>query len=761
MAPYSRALAAPLFRRLVAVLLLCVTGAAGARAADSAGPRKYALLVGCTEYPNAAAIPELWGPVNDVPMFVELLAGHGFAEADVQRLVGWPKDPAERPTRANIVAAFEGLIARAATAAKGGDDVQVFILLSGHGTQVPIPDAQTDPLDPRNPEPDGLDEVFLPADVKKWADGGGLGNAILDDEIGQWLDRLRGHGAAVWIIFDCCHAGTMTRGGDVERSRTVRARILGIPDEAMEKAARKAREAADAARKAGGERARSLAGPEPGPLGLAPAKGGKGGVVAFYAAQPFEEAPELPRPKDAPRTPEHYYGLLSYTLTTTLKQQGPRKQPLTYRELGQILVARYQAERGSRPPTPSLEGDLDREVLGLRSWPGRSAVTLERDKDRLGVTAGGLMGLTAGSVLAVHPPAGDERDAEEVLGHVRVVRVTPTRADVAPCAHGKSPAVAADRLPDRARCRLVEQDFGDMRLTVAVASPPGEEAKKQAARLDNLAGALKELPPDVRRLVAVEADPSAAEWVLTLEGAEALLRQGRGGAVNDPRDAPGGGRERVFGRYPADDLKQLVKGLDLDLQKIYTWRNVWRVAGGLGTGGPDAEALGLKLGFFRLSDGGGPEGPLVSGSAVRPGQRFEFRLANEGAQDLWVTLLLLDANFGIRVIPTSVRAGGSLKPQRGTFKGDAVGKEGLIVLAVPVKPGAGQPSFDFLAQAPLQVSDKPRGTADAPATPFGRLMATAVRNAGVRSIELDVPTNPGVLSWSWYLREPPTKGEKP
>ena len=79
-------------------------------------------------------------------------------------------------------------IASAANAQPGG---QVMIYMSGHGTQVPIPEKQTNPLDPRNPEPDGKDEIFLPSDVKSWS-AEGVENAIRDDDIGQWLDAIRG-----------------------------------------------------------------------------------------------------------------------------------------------------------------------------------------------------------------------------------------------------------------------------------------------------------------------------------------------------------------------------------------------------------------------------------------------------------------------------------------------------------------------------------------------------------------------------------------
>lgn len=73
---------------------------------------------------------------------------------------------------------------------------------------------------------------------------------------------------------------------------------------------------------------------------------GQGSVVAFYAAQAFEEAPDLPRPASAPKRPEHYFGMLTYTMVQILEQS---KTPLDYRELGCLLAGRYRAERGSAP----------------------------------------------------------------------------------------------------------------------------------------------------------------------------------------------------------------------------------------------------------------------------------------------------------------------------------------------------------------------------------------------------------------------------
>src|SRR5438128_9176942 len=93
---------------------------------EPAAPRKRALLVGCTEYPNHPRLRRLSGPVNDVRMWERLLTdpkGLAFPRDNVKQLAGWPAETEKRPTYANIVKAFKELIDSV-----GADD-QVFILL--------------------------------------------------------------------------------------------------------------------------------------------------------------------------------------------------------------------------------------------------------------------------------------------------------------------------------------------------------------------------------------------------------------------------------------------------------------------------------------------------------------------------------------------------------------------------------------------------------------------------------------------------------
>ena len=72
-------------------------------------------------------------------------------------------DRSRRPSRpAADAAEHRARVSQLAEQAREGD--QVVVLLAGHGSQQP----ESDPPDAAYPEPDGLDEIFLPADVNPW-----------------------------------------------------------------------------------------------------------------------------------------------------------------------------------------------------------------------------------------------------------------------------------------------------------------------------------------------------------------------------------------------------------------------------------------------------------------------------------------------------------------------------------------------------------------------------------------------------------------
>lgn len=715
--------------------------------------QKYALLVGCTQY-ELPTIPELYGPANDVEQFAKLLIDDfGFPAEHIAKFAGWPDNPAERPTYRNITESVKKLIARA------GPGTHIVILLAGHGVQVPIPASQKDPLDPKNPEPDGMDEVFLPADVQAWSQDT-LKNAIRDDQIADWLQQLEDKGATVWIIFDCCHSGTMTRAVDFgkelprENPRLVQPQTLKIPDAAIAAAARRAQAAVAGKQPKNGELTRSIGTTEYFPLENLKSKQPKGSVVAFYAAQPFETTPELPRPEDAPRVRKNYYGLFSYTLVQILKQ---RQTPMSYRQLGQAIVARYDAERGSRGPTPTFEGavsnDLDQEVLGQQRWQTADILLLQGE-DQLKVNAGGLRGLTTGSILAVYPPAGSKRDMKKPLGYVKVMKITPTAAEVEACAapqEAQSKPVAAADLPHLGRCTLASRSFGEMQIKLAIHADcdSDKDAAKEVLRQMQAIGS------EVQALFKVTNNEAEADWLLWIEKGQVYWRPGLGaklGSEIQVKKNPRAVVQTKYGNYAVQD--GLTVKLERDIQTIFTWRNVWRVAGTLASSGSTAD-YGVKLQVVKLGSAAGEQ--LRDGAPLIPGDRIAFQVANEGDQDVWITLLMLDANFGIRArtLPQLLQAGQSYGPIKGKIENAGSGKEGIVVLAVPKSVSRARPSFEFLDQVGLGTErDIKRDVLLAPPTPFGQLMKTAAIGRGTRAFIEDVPTNPAVLSFSWITLRP-------
>ena len=316
-------------RLLLFVTLLLAAGAAvwlqRSRVADPDEPPpppaqvapandNFALLVGCTEYPELRkglepadyeSTVRLLGPGNDVVLMRSVLQRYlGVPEANIRTLTGWPDDPAARPTRENILAELR----RLARAVPRG--ARVLFLFAGHGSQQP--DA------PGGDESDGADEILLPADAGRFDPSiGGVKNAITDDEVRASLLALRAAGAEVLAVFDCCHAGTMTRGpadpdpdpgADFEPVRT-----RGLPFSLL-----------------GTRRPLEVAPSEgdPTPVRGIPQKVGGvltkdretvAGIASIFAARSWESAPEmiLPRARQASGRVEH--GLCTFQFARALQ----------------------------------------------------------------------------------------------------------------------------------------------------------------------------------------------------------------------------------------------------------------------------------------------------------------------------------------------------------------------------------------------------------------------------------------------------------
>jgi hypothetical protein len=671
--------------------------AAAAVAADA--PPGRALLVGCSRYPALAGRYQLSGPENDVRLLATLLKDRfEFSDGNITTLTGWPEDPARRPTRANVL----GGLAKLASQAR--PDQQVLVYLAGHGSQQPSVSG----------EADGLDEVFLAADAGPWDDGAKhLPGAITDDQLGEALAAIRAAGARVTVLVDACHAGTATRGAPPAalRWRSVPvAELLGEAGQA----------ALAAARAAAGE---GSSGPE----GLAPGPDDDG-FVALGAAQAREKAAELPLPADG----EEFHGLFTYELCRVL---AASTSPLTYRELAERVTTRLRSQ-GFAIQTPHIEGaGLDRFVLG-RDAPRRHQVLVgEPAGPRAVVLRGGtLHGLSPGSVLAVLPPAGAP-EGDQPRGHVEVTHAGPVASVAAPVDHDGVPAPALDSLEPGSRARLVHADYGALELLVALQSRPDPALPEVThptgegpAPMEELLAAIQ---GETRGRIRRDPTGTRASWFLRTRGdrVELIPREG----VMPLEGVAGTGAVEVGSLATEDTRVDLARRTRVMLTKITKVANLLRVAGAQAeAGGTVGDGLDVEVEVLRYPGGWDADPEVVAfatgGRRIREGERVGYRIHNRGAEDADVTLLYVDASYGVTSLfpaageDNSVPAGSSRVVGQGTMTADPAGTEHLVALAVR-STGARQ-DFAYLAQERLEATRAASGS------PLAQLLEAAAFGRG-------------------------------
>ncbi len=736
-------------RLFVTACLLCVFAqSAGVPAQTTSAPRRLVLLVGVTQYPNLGERFQLEGGVNDATLLKTVLESAPFSvpARDISVLAGWPADATKRPTKANIAREFT----RLAQQAHKGD--QVFIAMSGHGSQQPTHKSLAE-------EPDGLDELFLPADVEKW-DGriGALPNAIVDSEMRDWLNAIRNTGAFVWVVFDSCHSGTMTRGGTVERVRQIRPNDLGIPDDALAAATSKAAAAG-----------RSRGGPEEQKpmLGLA---ADAGNLVALYAAHETETTPEMPLPD----TGREVHGLFTYTITELLRQSTT---PMTYRDLAARISERYRS-LARNSPTPTFEGGgLDQEVLGQRTWPDRPQILLHRTADGLELAAGDLNGLNKGDVLAVYPPAGTA-GADRVTGHVEIADVKSLASIVRPIAHGGMAAPTPDQLANGSRCAVVYHNVGDLRPRVAIL-PENVETDPARRQLlhDNaarLAQVLRDIDATSSGMARATSDAREADWFLMVlnDGRVGLLSSSVVATADTSQGVTTSGTDnRPFLVGTLQEAQQqavqpagaaggahspLSENLGGVLQRIGRAEALLRLAKTAGTDTADQVAR-LELTMTRKASAQDTtEAPVQftdQGVTLSEGQRITFHLRNTGKEPIDATLLFIDSGFGITPLyPRSdqlannvIAPGQTLSVGPFPVNVKTVGIERVVAIAVESKKPP--TNFTIFAQPTLGVA---RGGERGGATPLGQLLSYAMDNQGAtRGLNDQESRNFTLQSLSW------------
>jgi hypothetical protein len=711
------------------------------KSVDRSGPklgtksgRKFALLVGVTKY-DTLKVNELIGPANDVRIMSQMLKdSFAFADKDIVILADIA-GASERPTRVNIKSHFDRLTKEA----KAGD--QMVVLLGGHGHQQP----EQEPVDERlrRRRPDGVEQIFLPCDAGPWDEKKMVVNAIIADEMGVWTKGITDRGASLWLIVDACHSATMLRGSD-EVARALPEGTL-VPIEAL----RKARKAAEARKEiTRGEPEKPAAKPE----NLTPK------LMALYACQRDQEAPELTAPRDG----KTRHGLLTYTVCQVL---GEAKTKLTYRDLRDRIQAKYISEWGKMyTPVPLMEGlDEDTEVLGTNSWAGRSQFLLRKKEDVWTISAGQLHGLTEKSILAVYPPAG-EADADKVVGHVRIRTSSPTEAEVEPCAFAKMPLPKV--LKEGGRCMLVSAEYGSMGLRVAIegAGKTEGDAHRRAREM------LKEIAKESNALIELADEGRSPDVFVRVKGEKFYLLTAE--AAQIAKESPLGGG--AFGPYTSEQTTKMQEVLT----NIARARNLLKVVTrGAANASSELEVEMVK--FKNKQDAKDRKGVTVlagqKGNVLLPGEFVGWRVTNSGRSrvTLDVTVLFVDSQYGIApLFPKKGEAGSGINRIRpdvsfwvGPYPVSAaktVGLEHLVVIAVK---GEGQPiDFTCLAQPTLErAREVTRSGQEEPLeTPLGRMLKGAMYGQGTTR-DLGAPVEPDAQAFrlfSWLVPQPQPSEKK-
>lgn len=326
----------------------------------------YGLLVGVSRYDKLPHNKQLPNAEHTVESIAHLLRERfRFARGNLL-LLNEGEGAVARP----LVAEIRQNLVQLAKQVKSGD--QVVIWFSGHGSRIPNDNPNDDP------EPDGLDEVFLAADADSLLNP--TRGFLRDDEIGELTDSIRAKGASVLFFGDSCHSGSLTRGA-LTTNKPVK---LLLKQTTLTEAS-------------------------------------VGDLTSIFSCQPDESTtttfwePSKSQPYNC--------SLLAYTVKDVLSRAD---SPITYREFGLQIQQQYNRFRQAkvtdankfiiRMPTPTIEStQIDREVLGRRVFPNRSAIQFVKvNENLLRVNASTFDGLSEGAVLRLYPPQGTTNSTNQI-----------------------------------------------------------------------------------------------------------------------------------------------------------------------------------------------------------------------------------------------------------------------------------------------------------------------------------------------------------
>ena len=576
---------------------------------------RHALLIGIDRYPRFPEQNQLQGCVHDI----ELMAGVLEEVFQFERIRCLTDEGA---TREGIASALDRLASEVEQ-----DDV-VVVHYSGHGSRRHRPGGAS---------ADGHDESLVPHDSGR---GEGENRDIYDFELRQWLGRMTAKTPFVTLIFDACHAGSLTRDLWSARVRSVPA----VGDDAW-----LSRNGTDSRSKLGTGHHRPQ-------------------EVIVAACAPHERACEL-KYGEAARP----HGALTFFLCQELRRSLPGD---TYRDLFERFAHRLAVDYPGQHPR--LMGSRDREIFGLRTFqPMRFVPVLSREGQGLTLGAGAAHGLAVGSEWTLYPP-GTAKDSTSAVGG----RVTLSRLDAVESLAVIDHEEANNPLAAGWRAVQSLQGLGESSWSVAL--HPSELGN--SGRLRNL----------VERLADAVSDSPLLRWIDDPDEADVRIRvlervPKRWWSSRFHHDGAKGPCWMIFratgdSLMPPRPLSWPLEALILDLEQCVRFTTVLRLANP-NPSNPLRNKLELELLRRPLGCGAWQVASVDWGDPVfKEGDGLALRLINRSDWPLYPSVLDFGTCFGIDSIYPMAGFAEPLLPGRQL----EIGLDGLetIEVFVPDELGA-------------------------------------------------------------------------
>jgi hypothetical protein len=549
---------------------------------------KRALLIAVGRYAPGTG----WGPLSsdrDAALMAQALQRQGFSQPKILSNAD--------ATLRGIRSALGGLLRQA----QPGD--RLVVHYAGHGQQV-LDRNGDEQRTARNARTDSLDEALVPYDAPRKADYARYRGErhLLDDEVGLWMDSLRrkvGPTGQVWLLLDCCHAGTGARAGAV---RAVRG---GAPPIAP---------AGFVAPADGDDAAGSAADllPVGAPTAGAPLVATRGPAPAAFVLMAGSLASQVNH--EVTDDEGQPCGALTYAVAGALARvrAGDTYQRLFDRVTD--CLAEKQPDQ-----TPALEGTASALVLGgdVVATPDLLDVVRESGAQltrTVRLAAGWLTGLLTESRVNFIPAGRSRSDTAAVVARGRVRSAGPLESVVELDRPLSAAAVA------NLRAYETEKAFGETALRVGLG--PGLPAE--------VAGSLKKTVSETGGLRLV--DVPQASHLIRQEQSYLLLTETATFRTLD--SLPVGHPEaaaRLAGRLRDEYLARLVRGFS-------------------------AEHPALR-GTLRLLGPDSTEPPAMGYSAFRTGVPLRLRVTNTGSVPCYVAVLDVQPDGVVSPVLPNARRG--------------------------------------------------------------------------------------------------------